>query len=108
MTYNMLSGTLNRNIIPTNCLQGPRQTERSEETITVSDRISQLRRVRLVINRDVMHHDNAAPSVPVAPVVPPPLPPHPPNSLRQPELPWYYSVLDASANVTSVSGTGRL
>ena len=71
-----------------------RQTERSEEIITASDRISRLRRVRLVINRDVVNPDTSSdqPSssfnnlTPFAPTE------TAPNAIRTPVLPWHYSV----------------
>jgi len=83
-----------------------RQTERSEEIISASDRISRLRRVRLVINRDVVNPDTAADGesssaynnlTPFSPAE------HELTRPRQPILPWHYSV-----NIPDSSSSLRL
>jgi len=72
-----------------------RSTERSEEIISASDRISRLRRVRLVINRDVVNPGTTSSDEPsstfnnLAPFAPSE---HAPNAVQTPVLPWHYSV----------------
>lgn len=91
-----------------------RQTERSEEILSASDRINRLRRVRLVINRDIVNpgsiSEAAAPTysnlMPFAAAEPeiPPL-----GALQPPQLPWHYSVVqNGSSFVGPVSRCRRL
>lgn len=78
------------------------QTERSEEIVTASERISRLRRVRLVINRDVTNNGEASAA---ANTISPsaslgslayfshmPIPSRHVYTPPHPVLPWYYSV----------------
>jgi len=79
-----------------------RQTERTEEVISESVRVSRLRRVRLVINRDVVNPDASSSDQPttstssaaaysnLAPFEP--TEPAAPNAIRTPVLPWHYSL----------------
>ena len=71
------------------------QTERTEETIVVSNRVNRLRQVRLVINRDVTNPNTSTYTPPSGDDnAPPDSPPYTysPTGTRQHNLPWYYPV----------------